>query len=902
MPLNISSLYIEYKVDTTTLATWLAASGRLCQCPNTLVQSVPENEAAISKSRRLKGKARVEAKTNNVPKKNVLLMANFVPLAKYIVNCTKPKVNVSHAVISALDRAISMRKKYSIIIESRSPQTEKTDGQRETHAHFVEILERVRDILAEHCKPSSTQPDMSTATNEQQPNLDNGFQTLHLEDCEDTTFTPLPTLSSSTTCISSTDSVIYEAEEKPTKAEALFRFQLLLGDLYRIRSVVMDAWQDYSSHKLDLAAVATMTNTAIDLARRLEDDFRPFLASLPQLDVDDNIEPFGLPNETLTTQELEDFRREVKHSPYLEVFECMTLTYERKIKTTDPEWSTMKDRPDAQDHLWRLTQDRYYHQLSGQMVFAFKALVDIHQELLNRWKKGQGRTYAFEDLEINLEQEWNHHGMKGSERVSGENSLLCAFFYDALNYVQHSQFREVIPVPDGVLRSVEVFAETKVLDLRTIFAGQIYLDIHNTIAPLASLPLQDLRTFTKLSLDTLAEIGDSDDPTFTNHQKTVEMLSNRLTIWMNDPIGTLKHPTTDTTLGVDTKIRDFFLSRHPLLCGVMLNFLRGHITSLGFQIEADSGAIKAIAHVYNACKQEGLIESTWPDMELLMTELQGYGSFFFGEKPPASFDSYLKAYNLAEGVSVTTLAARKRQVSARSTSSRLPAMQRRNNPGKSLSRPDPITASLHERDWGKSQKSILTDEDIELIIKTPKKWNWEYGYRTAHQVGHDLDPKAPWNNRATLPLVEVLREVISGVESETAGLAFSYPFMVLLSCRLLAVIRSCIIQVCPEYEHHSVSNRLLVRYLFSTVGKEHMYVAAAAIRSFLEHTGGNQVINMRFDNLTTTGELDYYEKTIMANCCSCCKMALTDPQHDRKGDQEGGDGEEGIEQGDENMA
>jgi hypothetical protein len=70
----------------------------------------------------------------------------------------------------------------------------------------------------------------------------------------------------------------YEAET--TSQDAPFIMMALLMDLDDLRYVMKWGWQSYLDHRLDLAAVAVMTNTAIDLARQLEEFSRPVFAEM----------------------------------------------------------------------------------------------------------------------------------------------------------------------------------------------------------------------------------------------------------------------------------------------------------------------------------------------------------------------------------------------------------------------------------------------------------------------------------------------------------------------------------------------------------------------------------------------------------------------------------------------
>ena len=57
-------------------------------------------------------------------------------------------------------------------------------------------------------------------------------------------------------------------------------------------------------------------------------------------------------------------------------------------------------------------------------------------------------------------------------------------------------------------------------------------------------------------------------------------------------------------------------SRHPLLCGLFRLYLL--LQDADITLAPAWGSILYVAHLYEACRQEGYLQQIWPDMEMIM--------------------------------------------------------------------------------------------------------------------------------------------------------------------------------------------------------------------------------------------------------------------------------------------
>lgn len=78
-------------------------------------------------------------------------------------------------------------------------------------------------------------------------------------------------------------SIQFEANVDVSFADALRALKGLLEEWHSMRAKVKEAWKGYADGSIDLGAAALMANTAIDLARNLEEAVRPVIARNDEL-------------------------------------------------------------------------------------------------------------------------------------------------------------------------------------------------------------------------------------------------------------------------------------------------------------------------------------------------------------------------------------------------------------------------------------------------------------------------------------------------------------------------------------------------------------------------------------------------------------------------------------------
>jgi hypothetical protein len=273
--------YKQYKDDTNHVASWLATTAKRCGYPSDLLTSAAAKKDAQT-APKLKGRARklardaAKASPSKQPAlqskdetraKNIYTIArkDFVTLADFIASYNKPTVQVPAAILTLLNRAIALRKRHARwYSHDLSDENLKSNA---THDYFVGVLENVRDTLKPRSHSHISNP--STEIQDDYTAASNLFDTLKIEE-------PSGGLSSAPTPTETLQDERHESEEQfvaeqvKTAQERYLAAHCLFHDIDKIREFVVKIW---SVGAFDLMNCAVATNTAIDLVRQAQRDF-----------------------------------------------------------------------------------------------------------------------------------------------------------------------------------------------------------------------------------------------------------------------------------------------------------------------------------------------------------------------------------------------------------------------------------------------------------------------------------------------------------------------------------------------------------------------------------------------------------------------------------------------------
>jgi hypothetical protein len=157
---------------------------------------------------------------------------------------------------------------------------ESTQSSNEKHRHFIQILQKVQQILTQQTAASGKQKQVSEKLDrpdslKQVEDLGNLFEYLEVEDPAEWASGSLPSNSSKIKTTVST----YELE--PSDEDLSFAIFFFLKDLTEIRHYVRQTWAEYREKQIAFTTAAVTMNTAIALFRRLNDDF---VSDFPKFD------------------------------------------------------------------------------------------------------------------------------------------------------------------------------------------------------------------------------------------------------------------------------------------------------------------------------------------------------------------------------------------------------------------------------------------------------------------------------------------------------------------------------------------------------------------------------------------------------------------------------------------
>lgn len=198
-PDYLQGTYTTYKKDTDAIANWLATTAKRCgfspevlKDSNKVSDQSPSQPQPEVESTRLKGRARKlarEAAAENGLKSTatrtyIIPIKSFTRLASQIVSCSTPTIKVPTTLGTILNRAISFRKEYSTWFRNTKLATE-TGADGDSHAHFISVLEHVRDILQPHMADKATAGHAKASHKPSNQHNHNAFEVLEVEELSD---------------------------------------------------------------------------------------------------------------------------------------------------------------------------------------------------------------------------------------------------------------------------------------------------------------------------------------------------------------------------------------------------------------------------------------------------------------------------------------------------------------------------------------------------------------------------------------------------------------------------------------------------------------------------------------------------------------------------------------------
>jgi hypothetical protein len=269
--------YQQYKHETSCVAWWLIENADIAVIPS----QFKKGKKGTVKTRKALNKTLVDT----------IRPADYLRLVRNIVN-QKPAVEVPSHLIDSLRDVIRIRKWFhSWFSSSQRSEDVQLVNDNNSHLHFIRILTETARLLSSSrqgsIRKAEKQPEGGArAFSQVQDNaLIDQLKDLaldpHLND--EGSFVPSRVQEGSELTEDPAEEIDEEFAADPMRDEApsgrfsykcLFAYQCLLKDLYEMRDVVVENWKRASRNDSNAVIMASiMTNTAIDIATRLEENF-----------------------------------------------------------------------------------------------------------------------------------------------------------------------------------------------------------------------------------------------------------------------------------------------------------------------------------------------------------------------------------------------------------------------------------------------------------------------------------------------------------------------------------------------------------------------------------------------------------------------------------------------------
>ena len=466
---------------------------------------------------------------------------------------------LSHTFAVALNYAIAIRTSHG---KERSGKDIKSD---ERHRHFVGILEQVRETLRslmdpQVAKAAGLHDDPAIA-------LSNRFAELKVEELSEE-FLRAPD-------VSLPPIKAHFEEKRDAREEALLAIELILEDYKSFRNVIRECWQEYHEGTRDLIEISIMTNTAMDLARRLEADAE------------------------ILIDECGGFNA---------VFEqyCEDSTADASLVAALPE--------DQRDLSMHKTDEPFLISTYPILEEFLQSIQDESLPVTEAAKEGPGTLPKLRDS-----PPLDPAAVEAKHQA--DKSFLHAMLLDF--YVVTMKMKPILP-EDELTRGLRAVFETRRSSLWVIFALEVYLDINYMFRDDVARGYWDLYKFgvsiSESIYDNLTFFGSIPcdpwppikDEALAQLREDVIKIVNEDLIWQRKKgLG-----LSGAVLGGSNQ----HWKSHPVRCGLMAYNIRMRYQGLSVEFENKWQTIYYTYTLYYTLRFQNLLRTPWKDMEALIHE------------------------------------------------------------------------------------------------------------------------------------------------------------------------------------------------------------------------------------------------------------------------------------------
>ncbi|KAF1998191.1 hypothetical protein P154DRAFT_604498 [Amniculicola lignicola CBS 123094] len=653
LPKNLKSSYQQYKEDTHTIASWLARTAkRIGLTFKAECKTQPQKK-------RNKGKACKTQRKKELPT-YIIAIKDFTMLADAIASHVDPTVRIPTKLIALLDRSIATREYCSAEITSEQTPKPKEAETDDGHVFFIEVLKEVRKILAAKC-PSKK--DIENDKPKSPQDLINMFENLKLEEPSEE-FMRAPDIGPISVSVD-TDcgDEKYEAEYSEGEEELFMSLRLLLVDLHKLRLEVQRSWIRMRT-AADIVPVSIITNTAVDIARGMEEDLKEQFASS------------------------DDFQAMYTATYYAHCHFVGTTESYRECPGDD---MNFKMYATADEMFW----PAFLLLKSRSNVFLTKSIPHVQLGVLGTYDPASDRSKK-----------------SGREKYQDDKILLWENLTDFYNF---SVATTSAPAEDEFTRGLRSYFKTGEVSISLAFAATLWLDTQYTLKDRIELGFEKLSATAnwiyesmKTHLEFHEDIRNDNWPAERDNE--VRRFLHDINFWILNDFERNEYIKIGTP---DVQKPHHFLRQHPWYCGLLKYHIQAQYQHIGLSLVNAWGTVMYCAHLYNAVVHQRLIGKVWQDMDIALI-LQGE-EVFFGHSVPKNPEQYWKSFLIAIGESAAALSGKSGQSSGRSRSS--PRKPR------NLDKKAPILYSFEDRFTAENPRLDLRTEDVEKILE---KNEWQF--------------------------------------------------------------------------------------------------------------------------------------------------------------------------------
>jgi hypothetical protein len=614
------STYKLYKQGTAQVVAWLGKTAAKCG-----YELHPADTSTPEKVMKKGSKSNKNSSTKSAAQVTKLVLSvNQLPvLAKFISERFHQVSDFKTlpSIVAVLKDVISKRKEWAKRFER--PDVNGVDNLR--HEHFVNVLDEVfqtlRAVLSASEFDKGPNPPVTdhheNSASEEEMALSNVFAVLALDESKDleggsNNEKTAPKLTGNSSRVQP-HTTTYELDNQLGDEEVVFMIYCFFEDFQQVRHFLDQSWSDYKLGMLDLPTVAVTTNVAVQMLQRAE---KALLEALPKDLKIAGYEKVGI-------------------YLYMAIAVGRGINPSFRYKTDDVINMDLQDIADFTCLPVSIILKSFLPVLAACPAFpvykpGFFGKID-----------SSGRPLSWRD------------------RFKQDKIILLEFLPE---FCYLSRLKVKMPVVDELSRGLIEMMETKQIPIWLVLACQLYLDIFDTmfkgVGYDAHKQLQDCGQHVSKTvqeyLDFSKEMWLENWP--EENDKALRILKLEADMWVNqDYCAFFQKKLLKAVNLPESSVRPYgLLSRHPILCGLMMFRLNLKLQEAGVTVVTARGSLPTVLHLYNAVKQE-LAEvgfPLWEDAENVI-QIQSKEQIFVGEYPKNA-EEYLKQFALVMGYSATS--------------------------------------------------------------------------------------------------------------------------------------------------------------------------------------------------------------------------------------------------------